>query len=181
MDRDCSGGLGLTLRHDEELSGDTIPGPIAAPYEPTHRDPLNIPPYYKRRSLSALLSTPIAVSSATSSAASFTRSPAFLPREKARRRESTWEGPQEGEGGGAPGSGWGEGWKRGKRVDRRVGTKEAHNSPRCFLVAWLSRDRREKERGGGEENALVIGPAGRDHSPTRYSILHDPMAPRNST
>lgn len=31
---------------------------------------------------------------------------------------------------------------REERVDRRVGTKETHNSPRCSLVAWLSRGER---------------------------------------
>lgn len=77
MNRDCSGKLGLMLHHDEELSKDTISGPIAPfllrLYERTyHRDLftslliINDAPYrYSYRQ-------PVAVKSTTSSATSFT-------------------------------------------------------------------------------------------------------------
>jgi len=149
MNRDCSGKLGLML-HDEELSEDTISGPIAPfllrLYERTyHRDLftslliINDAPYrcsYRQ---------PVAVKSTTSSITSFTSRDLRVPPWERQKEKIHVRRPARGKGGERQKQGKGvEGWKRGKRVDRRVGTKEAHNSPRCFLVAWLSRDWREK-------------------------------------
>lgn len=85
--------------------------------------------------IEALINGPAAVNFVRrSSAASLARSPTFLSGRETgdphvRERQVAREKGED--------AGRGEG--KGERVVRWVGTKEAHNLPRCFLVVWLSR------------------------------------------
>jgi len=83
-------------------------------------------------------------------------------------------GPAKGKEGDPRERGRKKDWEREKR--EWIGELEQRKLiTRPVALSWLD------YLVGREENILAIGPARRDHSPTRYSILHDPTASKNST
>jgi len=125
-----------------KLSRDTMPMTnrdiLTAPYERIRLQGSVYIPFYHKYSLSTFLSTASRGQLRDVLRSILHEISRVSPWESQKERIHVREAMGSARGGGDRRG------ERGKRVDRRVGTKEAHNSPRCFLVAWLSRGREER-------------------------------------